>query len=57
MFNPDFSGELAKLGKQVKRAGLLELAQEDMKAGRWVEHPLNRQQVLEAWLTSYRQVF
>ncbi len=56
-FNPDFSKELARLGKQVKRAGLLDLAQEDMKAGRWVEHPLNRQQVLEAWLTSYRQVF
>lgn len=57
MFNPDFAGELVKLGKQAKRAGLLDLAQEDMKAGRWVEHPLNRQQVLEAWLTSYRQVF
>lgn len=56
-FNPDFSGELARLGKQAKLAGLLNLAQEDMKSGRWVEHPLNRQQVLEAWLTGYRQVF
>jgi DNA polymerase III subunit delta' len=56
-FNPDFSRELTLLGKQVKRPGLLDLAQEEMKAGRWVEHPLNRQQVLEAWLTSYRQAF
>lgn len=56
-FNPDFSTELARLGKQVQRPALLDLAQEDMKSGRWVEHPLNRQQVLEAWLTRYRQVF
>lgn len=56
-FNPDFSAELAKLGKQVKRPELLDLAKEEMSSGRWVEHPLNRQQVLEAWLTRYRQVF
>lgn len=56
-FNPDFSRELAQLGRQVKRDGLLDMAQEDMKSGRWVEHPLNRQQILEAWLTSYRQIF
>lgn len=56
-FNPDFSTDLAKLGKHLRRPDLLDLAQEDMKSGRWVEHPLNRQQVLEAWLTGYRQVF
>lgn len=56
-FNPDFSAELARLGKQAALPGLLEFAAEEMRAGRWVEHPLNRQQVLEAWLTGYRQVF
>lgn len=56
-FNPDYSGELSNLGRQVKLTGLLNLAQEVMKSGRWVDHPLNRQQVLEAWLTGYRQAF
>jgi DNA polymerase-3 subunit delta' len=56
-FNPDFSAELAKLGSRAGLPSLLAFIGEEMRAGRWVEHPLNRQQVLEAWLTSYRQVF
>ncbi len=56
-FNPDFSGVLARLGKQASLTELLDLTQDEMASGRWVEHPLNRQQVMEAWLTRYRMLF
>jgi DNA polymerase III subunit delta' len=56
-FNPDYAKPLQSLAKQVKLAPLLDLIRQESFAGRWVDHPLNRQMVMEAWLISYTGIF
>ncbi len=56
-FNPDFAAALRKLARQASLSPLLELARTHAEAGRYVQHPLNRQLQLEAWLIDYQHIF
>lgn len=56
-FNPDYTRPLQALAKQVNLATLLELTRQESISGRWVEHPLNRQMLMEAWMIEYNRIF
>ena len=56
-FNPDYEAKVQKLAGKANLANLLDFARRESEAGRWVDHPLNRQMVMEAWLIEYSRVF
>jgi DNA polymerase-3 subunit delta' len=56
-FNPDYEDALRSLAKRAKLTGLLDFIRRESEAGRWVEHPLNRQMVMESWLIEYSRIF
>lgn len=56
-FNPDYAAALAKLAKRVNVENLLDFIRRESEAGRWVDHPLNRQMAMEAWLIEYSRIF
>lgn len=56
-FNPDYEKALESLAKRTRMDKLLEFAQQESEAGRWVDHPLNRQMLMEAWLIRYSGLF
>ncbi|MEW6131791.1 MAG: DNA polymerase III subunit delta' [Pseudomonadota bacterium] len=56
-FNPDYEAALRNLARRAKLANLLDLVRHEAEAGRWVEHPLNRQMVMESWLIEYGRIF
>lgn len=56
-FNPDYEAALVALSKHIKVGNLLDLIRRESESGRWVEHPLNRQMVMEAWLIEYSRIF
>jgi DNA polymerase-3 subunit delta' len=56
-FNPDYEAALSGLAKRARLGNLLDFIRRESEAGRWVEHPLNRQMVMEAWLIEYSRVF
>lgn len=57
VFNPDYQAALVDLGRRLRLAELLGFLRREAQAGRWVDHPLNRQMVLEAWLIEYSRMF
>ncbi len=57
LFNPDYEAALRGLARGVKLGNLLDFVRRESEAGRWVDHPLNRQMVMEAWLIEYSRVF
>jgi DNA polymerase-3 subunit delta' len=56
-FNPDYEAALQALAKRARLANLLDFARNEAEAGRWVDHPLNRQMAMEAWLIEYSRIF
>lgn len=56
-FNPDYQAALSGLAKRANLASLLDFARRESDSGRWVDHPLNRQMVMEAWLIEYGRIF
>lgn len=56
-FNPDYETALCGLARGVKLGNLLDFVRRESEAGRWVDHPLNRQMVMEAWLIEYGRIF
>lgn len=56
-FNPDDAKPLQVLAKRVKLAALLDFIRQESLAGRWVDHPLNRQAQMEAWFVAYSGIF
>jgi DNA polymerase-3 subunit delta' len=56
-FNPDYETALRKLAGRTKLANLLDFIRHESGAGRWVDHPLNRQMVMESWLIEYSRIF
>ncbi len=56
-FNPDYEAALSELAQRARPEKLLDLARRESEAGRWVDHPLNRQMVMEAWLIEYGRIF
>jgi len=50
---PDRTGTLNGLAKRAHQAPLWQLQQTLLQAGRWLNHPLNGQLLLESWLISY----
>lgn len=56
-FNPDYAKPLQSLARRVKLAALLDFIRQESLAGRWVDHPLNRQLLMEAWLIGYTGIF
>ena len=56
-FNPDHAAVLGRLAGRVNVANLLDFIRRESKAGRWVDHPLNRQMAMEAWLIEYGRIF
>jgi DNA polymerase-3 subunit delta' len=56
-FNPDYETVLQGLAKQIRLGNLLDFVRRESEAGRWVDHPLNRQMVMEAWLIEYSNLF
>ncbi len=56
-FNPDYEAALAGLAKRVNVGNLLDFVRRESAAGRWVDHPLNRQMVMESWLIEYSRIF
>ncbi len=56
-FNPDDAKPLQALAKRVKLAALLDFIRQESLAGRWVDHPLNRQMQMEAWFVTYSGIF
>lgn len=57
LFNPDFAKPLQSLAKRTRLAALLDFARQESQTGRWVDHPLNRQMQIEAWLVRYVDIF
>jgi DNA polymerase-3 subunit delta' len=56
-FNPDYEAALRGLAKHAKLENLLDFIRRESASGRWVDHPLNRQMVMEAWLIEYSRIF
>ncbi len=56
-FNPDYEAALKKLARQAKTGNLLDFIRRESENGRWVDHPLNRQMVMETWLIEYSRIF
>lgn len=56
-FNPDYDAALRGLARRANLANLLDFVRRESEAGRWVDHPLNRQMVMESWLIEYSRVF
>lgn len=56
-FNPDYQAALSGLAKRANLASLLDFVRRESDSGRWVDHPLNRQMVIEAWLIEYGSIF
>lgn len=52
---PERSEMLGRLARQAAEAELWRLQQELLAAGRWLQHPLNGQLLLESWLTGDRK--
>ena len=57
LFNPDFARPLQQLASKADLAALLDFARQESQSGRWVDHPLNRQMLMEAWLVQYAAIF
>lgn len=55
--NPDYQSALSKLAQRVDLGNLLDFVRRETESGRWVDHPLNRQMVMEAWLIEYNRIF
>jgi len=53
----DYEAALSELAQRASPEKLLDLARRESEAGRWVDHPLNRQMVMEAWLIEYGRIF
>lgn len=53
---PDALQPLQRLAGRMPMTGLWGLQQELMQAGRWLQHPLNSQLLLESWLLRYAQL-
>jgi DNA polymerase-3 subunit delta' len=56
-FNPDYQAALSGLARCVNAGNLLDFVRRESEAGRWVDHPLNRQMAMEAWLIEYSRIF
>lgn len=56
-FNPDYEAALRNLAKRASLGRLLDFVRRESETGRWVDHPLNRQMVMESWLIEYSRVF
>jgi DNA polymerase-3 subunit delta' len=56
-FNPDYATALKGLARRARLTHLLDFIQRESEAGRWVDHPLNRQMVMESWLVEYGRLF
>ena len=56
-FNPDYESILGKLAQRAKLGNLLDFIRRESENGRWVDHPLNRQMVMETWLIEYSRIF
>lgn len=56
-FNPDYENALRELAKRSNVANLLDFIRREVESGRWVDHPLNRQMVMESWLIEYSRIF
>lgn len=56
-FNPDYEAALRGLAVRARLGALLDLVRRASEGGKWVDHPLNRQMVMEAWLIEYSRVF
>jgi DNA polymerase-3 subunit delta' len=56
-FNPDYEAALKGLAGRAKLENLLDFVRRESESGRWVDHPLNRQMVMEAWLIEYSRMF
>ena len=56
-FNPDYETALKGLAGHARLANLLDFIRRESEAGRWVDHPLNRQMVMESWLIEYSRIF
>jgi len=57
LYNPDYQTVLSGLARLVELGKLLDFVRRESESGRWVEHPLNRQMVMEAWLIEYGRIF
>ena len=56
-FNPDYEAALRSLAKRASLSYLLDFVRRESESGRWVDHPLNRQMLMEAWLIEYSRIF
>lgn len=56
-FNPDYEAALRGLAGQARLEKLLDFVRRESASGRWVDHPLNRQMVMESWLIEYSRIF
>ncbi len=56
-FNPDYETALQNLARRAKLENLLDFVRRESENGRWVDHPLNRQMVMETWLIEYSHIF
>lgn len=56
-FNPDYEAALRNLARGANLGNLLDFVRRESETGRWVDHPLNRQMVMESWLIEYSRIF
>lgn len=56
-FNPDYEAALKSLARHARLENLLDFVRRESASGRWVDHPLNRQMVMESWLIEYSRIF
>ena len=56
-FNPDYQAALSGLARSANLGNLLDFVRREAESGRWVDHPLNRQMVMESWLIEYGRIF
>lgn len=56
-YNPDYQAALSSLARRVNLGNLLDFVRRESDSGRWIDHPLNRQMVMETWLIEYGRIF
>ncbi len=56
-FNPDYEAALLGLARRARLGNLLDFVRRESESGKWVDHPLNRQMMMESWLIEYSRIF